>query len=77
MKESNLCCGGAGAYAFSEPEFSAAILSRKMTNISANQADITLVSATSCLMQIGYGSKTSYPHTEVMHYIEFIDKIMV
>jgi glycolate oxidase iron-sulfur subunit len=76
MNESNLCCGGAGAYAFSEPEFSAAILSRKMTNISITQADITLVSATSCLMQIGYGSKTSY-HTEVMHYIEFIDRIMV
>lgn len=75
LNESNICCGGAGAYSFTKPEFSNKILYRKMKNISETQADITLVSSTSCLMQIGYGSKTHYS-TEVKHYVEIIDEIL-
>lgn len=76
MNESNMCCGGAGAYSFTKQEFSNKILYRKMKNISETQADITIVSSTSCLMQIGYGSKTHY-HTEVVHYSEFVDRILI
>ncbi|MEF3279515.1 MAG: (Fe-S)-binding protein [Elusimicrobiota bacterium] len=76
LNESNICCGGAGAYAFTKPEFSNLILKRKVSNIAKTHADIVLVSSTSCLMQIRYGVSKYYPHTKVMHYIELIDKII-
>ena len=75
LNESNMCCGGAGAYSFTKPELSNKVLYRKMSNIAKTQSDITLVSSTSCLIQMNYGSKTMYK-TKVMHYIEFIDKIL-
>lgn len=75
MKEV-MCCGGAGAYAFTNPQYSNEILKRKIKNISQTHAKYTLVSSTSCLMQIGYGTRNFYPSTKIMHYIEFIDMIM-
>ncbi len=70
-----MCCGGAGAYTFTNPQYSSEILLRKIKDISQTHADITVVSSTSCLMQLGYG-KRYYPHTEIIHYIQLIDRII-
>ena len=75
LNESNMCCGGAGAYTFTKPELSNKILIRKISNIAKTQCDIVLVSSTSCLMQIGFGSKEMY-NIRVMHYIQLIDEII-
>ncbi|MGC8867213.1 MAG: (Fe-S)-binding protein [Elusimicrobiales bacterium] len=71
-----MCCGGAGAYTFTHPQYSHQILLRKIKNIAETHAEITVVSSTSCLMQLGYGKTKYYPYTEVIHYIELIDKII-
>lgn len=76
LQESNICCGGAGAYAFIKPEFSEKILFRKISNIAKTQSNITLASSTSCLLQLKYGAKNNYSHTQIMHYIELIDRII-
>ncbi len=75
MEESNICCGGAGAYAFTKPEISNEILKRKILNIGKSQADIVIVSSTSCLLHIKYGTKKYY-HCEVLHYSEILDKLI-
>lgn len=72
-----MCCGGAGAYAFTQTDYSTKILERKIKNISQTHADFTLVSSTSCLMQIGYGTRNFYPSTTVIHYVQFIEMIII
>lgn len=70
-----MCCGGAGAYSFTNPSYSEEILKRKMINIASTHADYTIVSSTSCMMQLGYGRKNLYPSTYIIHYSEFIDML--
>src|SRR5208282_1640572 len=38
LAEAGWCCGGAGAFAFTEPELSEEILKRKIANIAATRA---------------------------------------
>lgn len=70
-----ICCGGAGAYTFTNPQYSDEILKRKIRAISNTHANYTLVSSTSCLIQLGYGAQNLYPSTTIIHYIEFIEMI--
>lgn len=74
MPESDWCCGGAGAYAFTEPELSAKVLDRKLRNIASVQASTVVVGGTSCLAQIGAGLKKAYPSARAVHYSVFLDE---
>lgn len=72
--ESDWCCGGAGAFAFTQPDLSSVLRRRKINNIASARPDIVLAGGTSCLIQIAYGLKKYYPRARVMHYSEFLDK---
>ncbi|MCM2266194.1 MAG: (Fe-S)-binding protein [Elusimicrobiales bacterium] len=73
LPESDWCCGGAGAFAFTQPELSAKVLDRKLRNIASVQADTVVVGATSCLIQINAGLKTAFPSARAVHYSAFLD----
>jgi len=75
LPESDWCCGGAGAYAFTQPELSARVLDRKLRNIASVQADTVVVGGTSCLIQIGSGLKAAYPSARAVHYSVFLDEV--
>jgi glycolate oxidase iron-sulfur subunit len=75
LPESDWCCGGAGAYAFTQPELSAKVLDRKLRNIASIQADTVVVGGTSCLIQIGAGLKAAYPSARAVHYSVFLDEV--
>ncbi|GAB4033403.1 MAG: (Fe-S)-binding protein [Elusimicrobiota bacterium] len=72
MPESDHCCGGAGAFAFTNIELSKKILQRKIENISSVRPDIVIASSTSCLMQIESGLKEMYPKARIKHYSLFL-----
>jgi len=74
LPESDWCCGGAGAYAFTQTSMSNSVLERKLTNIASTQADTVVVGGTSCLIQINGGLKTAYPSAKAVHYSVFLDK---
>lgn len=73
LPESDWCCGGAGAYAFTKPEMSQKVLDRKLRNIASVQAETVIVGGTSCLAQINAGLKKAYPSAKAVHYSVFID----
>jgi len=75
MPESDWCCGGAGAYAFTQTALSEEILDRKIRNIASTRAATVLAGATSCLLQLGAGLKAKYPSARVVHYSVFIDEL--
>jgi glycolate oxidase iron-sulfur subunit len=75
LPESDWCCGGAGAYAFTQQELSKKVLDRKLRNIASVQANTVVVGATSCLAQIGAGLREAYPSARAVHYSVFIDEV--
>jgi glycolate oxidase iron-sulfur subunit len=75
LPESDWCCGGAGAYAFTQPELSGQVLERKLRNIASIQAGTVVVGGSSCLAQIGGGLKKAYPSARAVHYSVFLDEV--
>ena len=75
LPESDWCCGGAGAYAFTQPELSKQVLDRKLRNIASVQASTVIVGGTSCLAQIGGGLRAAYPSARAVHYSVFLDEV--
>ncbi|MCG2726058.1 MAG: (Fe-S)-binding protein [Elusimicrobia bacterium] len=75
LNESDWCCGGAGAFAFTQKQLSEKILHRKIKNIACAQAETVIAGATSCLIQINTGLKKHYPTAKVEHFSVFIDRL--
>ncbi len=75
LPESDWCCGGAGAYAFTQTALSERISDRKIRNIASTRAKTVLVGATSCLLQINAGLKKKYPSAKAVHYSVYIDNL--
>lgn len=75
LPESDWCCGGAGAYAFTQAALSEKISDRKIRNISATRAGTVLVGATSCLLQINAGLKEKYPSARAVHYSVYMNNL--
>lgn len=75
LPESDWCCGGAGAYAFTQTAMSDRIGDRKVRNIASTRAGTVLVGGTSCIIQINSGLKTKYPSSKAVHYSVFIDNL--
>jgi len=71
LPESDVCCGGAGAFSFVHPELSDEVLKRKIGRIAQTRAKVVLTSSTSCLIQLAHGLKKYYPQGEVLHLSEF------
>lgn len=67
MAEADMCCGGAGAFAFTQPELSEEVLKRKIGRIAAAQARVVTASSTSCLLQLARGLRKYYPECRVVH----------
>ncbi|MCX7643010.1 MAG: heterodisulfide reductase-related iron-sulfur binding cluster [Armatimonadetes bacterium] len=72
LPESDWCCGGGGAYSLLQPEFSEAILDRKIANIKATGADVVVTANIVCIMQIWCGIKKHRLNIRLMHIADFL-----
>lgn len=72
MGGAEVCCGGAGAFAFVHEELSDEVLKRKVGNAAAVQAGVVVTSSTSCLIQLARGLRKYYPDARVLHLSEFV-----
>ena len=70
LPEADVCCGGAGAFSFLNPELSEEVLRRKIGAIAGIQARLVATSSTSCLIQLAHGLKKYYPECRVVHISE-------
>ena len=68
----DVCCGGAGAFAFVHPELSDELLRKKTGHIASTHARRVVTSSTSCLIQLAHGLKKYYPECEVVHLSEYL-----
>jgi glycolate oxidase iron-sulfur subunit len=72
MAGSDVCCGGAGAFAFVHEDLSDEVLRRKIGNVAAAQARTVVTSSTSCLIQLARGLRKYYPDARVLHVSEYV-----
>ncbi len=70
LPESDVCCGGAGAFAFRQPTLSDDIIRRKVGRIASTGAAVVAASSTSCLLQLAEGLRKYYPECRVVHLSE-------
>lgn len=74
LKDSDVCCGGAGVYNLLEPALSQEVLKEKLRQIKASGAEILATGNAGCHMQIAAGAKLAGVPLQVCHPIELLDE---
>jgi glycolate oxidase iron-sulfur subunit len=74
LKESDVCCGGAGVYNLLEPELSGQVLEEKIRNIEQSGASVIATGNAGCHMQIAAGAGLTGMKLRVCHPVELLDE---
>ncbi len=74
LKDSDVCCGGAGVYNLLEPELSERVLAEKLRHIEATGARVLATGNPGCQMQIGAGARLAGIPLRVCHPVELLDE---
>jgi len=74
LKDSDVCCGGAGVYNLLEPELSEQVLTEKLKNIQDSGAMILATGNAGCHMQIAAGARLAGMSLRVCHPVELLDE---
>lgn len=75
MKESNICCGGGGAFQFDYPEISKKITEKKLMHIRETGASIVVTGCPGCRVTIS-GNMNENDQFQVLHPIQLVDKLL-
>lgn len=73
MKESDMCCGGAGTYAITQYDLSMKILDTKIDNIKSTGTDLIIAPNPPCLLQLSLGVKRAGLKADVVHLMQLLD----
>jgi glycolate oxidase iron-sulfur subunit len=74
LKDSDVCCGGAGVYNLLEPELSEEVLAEKLKNIRDCGATVLATGNAGCHMQIAAGARLAGMSLRVCHPVELLDE---
>ena len=74
LKDSDVCCGGAGVYNLLEPELSEQVLAEKLKNIQNSGATVLATGNAGCHMQIAAGARLAGMSLRVCHPVELLDE---
>jgi len=74
LKDSDVCCGGAGVYNLLEPELSEQVLTEKLKQIKESGATVLATGNAGCHMQIAAGARLAGMPLRVCHPVELLDE---
>lgn len=74
LPESELCCGGAGAYTLTQPEMSRQVLSRKIEHVAALSPDVLVTGNPGCQLQLQAGLRLAGLKIPVRHTVQVLDQ---
>jgi glycolate oxidase iron-sulfur subunit len=74
LRDSDVCCGGAGVYNLLEPELSEQVLAEKLKNIQDCGATVLATGNAGCHMQIAAGARLAGMPLRVCHPVELLDE---
>jgi glycolate oxidase iron-sulfur subunit len=74
LKDSDVCCGSAGIYNLTHPDFSEKILDWKMPEVAKTEASVLVAPNPGCAMQIASGARERGLELEVCHVVDLLDR---
>jgi glycolate oxidase iron-sulfur subunit len=74
LRDSEVCCGGAGVYNLLEPELSELVLAEKLKQIKDSGATVLATGNAGCHMQIAAGARLAGMTLRVCHPVELLDE---
>jgi glycolate oxidase iron-sulfur subunit len=74
LKDSEVCCGGAGVYNLLEPELSEQVLAEKLKQVANSGATVLATGNVGCHMQIAAGAGLAGMSLRVVHPVELLDQ---
>src|SRR5882724_2177037 len=74
LKDSDVCCGGAGVYNLLEPELSEQVLAEKLKQLKDSGASVLATGNAGCHMQIAAGARLAGMSLRVCHPVELLDE---
>ncbi|MDP9280492.1 MAG: heterodisulfide reductase-related iron-sulfur binding cluster [Chloroflexota bacterium] len=76
MADADVCCGSAGSYNLTQPEYSDRLLARKVDAILATGAAAVISANPGCMLQIESGLRARGSQLPVLHVVEVLDRAM-
>jgi glycolate dehydrogenase iron-sulfur subunit len=76
MADADVCCGSAGSYNLTQPEYSDRLLARKLDAILATGAGVVISANPGCMLQIESGLRARGSKLPVLHVVEVLDRAM-
>jgi glycolate oxidase iron-sulfur subunit len=76
MADSDVCCGSAGSYNLTQPEYADRLLARKVDAILATGAGAVISANPGCMLQIESGLRARGSQLPVLHVVEVLDRAM-
>ena len=77
LKDKDRCCGFAGSYSLMHPYISSSLLDEKLDNIKNTGAQVLVTACPGCMMQIGGGLKARKSFVEVLHFVSYLNRILI
>lgn len=74
LRDSDVCCGGAGVYNLLEPDLSEQVLAEKLKHIKDTGAQVLATGNPGCHMQIGAGARLAGMSLRQCHPVELLDE---
>jgi glycolate oxidase iron-sulfur subunit len=72
LPESDWCCGSAGVYSITQPDFSARLLERKVSHVISTGAQILATSNPGCHLQIAHGLRIAGSEIEIIQPVSLL-----
>lgn len=76
VADADQCCGGAGTFAVVHAELSRQVVAAKAAHVRSSGCTILVTSSVSCLIQLAAGLRRSGSGAEVLHIVEFLDRVV-
>jgi len=76
MADADVCCGSAGSYNLTQPQYSDRLLGRKVDAILATGARAVVSANPGCMLQIEAGLRARGSQLPVLHVVEVLDRAM-
>jgi glycolate oxidase iron-sulfur subunit len=76
MADADVCCGSAGSYNLTQPEYADRLLARKVDAILATGAQAVVSANPGCMLQIEAGLRERGSQLPVLHVVEVLDRAM-
>lgn len=74
MADADVCCGSAGSYNITQPEYADRLLARKVDAILATEARAVVSANPGCMLQIEAGLRARGSRLPVLHVVEVLDR---